>query len=247
MSEKEPYKWVTIRGQRIPIYKDEQGNDVFGVGSETKAPADLNDLSSKQTKEWFKENSNYDEWDELMDEVDYTKDKSEWWKFDAYEAIHNYTGERYKWINEYLAKGETNLPSWYSKKDIESDTRQIDYAISNFELKKPLTVYRSADTSMLGNSKMSYEQIKALEGKTIPDKAYTSASTVRELPGEQTVGGDVSYVISVPSGKGVGAYIPHYSENPQEREFLIKRNSNYVVSKVTKDSQGNTVVYLNMK
>lgn len=32
----EPDRWITVKGAHIPIYKDEQGNDVFGVGKEVE-------------------------------------------------------------------------------------------------------------------------------------------------------------------------------------------------------------------
>lgn len=38
--EKEPKRWVTINGKHFPIYEDEQGNEVFGVGQE-KEPFEL--------------------------------------------------------------------------------------------------------------------------------------------------------------------------------------------------------------
>lgn len=38
--DKEPYKWITVRGKHIPVYKNEYGEDVFGVGSDTKKRVD---------------------------------------------------------------------------------------------------------------------------------------------------------------------------------------------------------------
>lgn len=32
MSDREPYKWITVKGKHIPVYKDEHGQDVFGNG-----------------------------------------------------------------------------------------------------------------------------------------------------------------------------------------------------------------------
>ena len=34
MADREPYKWITVKGKHIPVYKDEHGDDVFGVGKE---------------------------------------------------------------------------------------------------------------------------------------------------------------------------------------------------------------------
>ena len=38
MSEKkEPKRWVTVAGKHFPIYEDENGNEVFGIGEDTKS------------------------------------------------------------------------------------------------------------------------------------------------------------------------------------------------------------------
>ena len=34
MAEREILRWVTVNGKHFPIYKDEDGNEVFGVGEE---------------------------------------------------------------------------------------------------------------------------------------------------------------------------------------------------------------------
>lgn len=34
MADREPYKWITVKGKHIPVYKDEHGQDVFGNGRE---------------------------------------------------------------------------------------------------------------------------------------------------------------------------------------------------------------------
>lgn len=34
MADKEPYKWITVKGAHIPVYKNEYGEDVFGVGEQ---------------------------------------------------------------------------------------------------------------------------------------------------------------------------------------------------------------------
>lgn len=34
MADREPYKWITVKGKHIPVYKDEYGQDVFGNGVE---------------------------------------------------------------------------------------------------------------------------------------------------------------------------------------------------------------------
>lgn len=222
MAEREVKKWITINGRHVPIFEDD-------------GTTDLSSMSYNDTKDWMRENGNYNEWEDEM------FDKS------IDETIHNYTGERYLWINEYLRTGEFNGPkSWYQKEDVEQDIKELDEAVASFNLKKPVTVYRSSDSNLLGDEKMSYEQMKSMVGKTVSDKAYLSTSTLKELPGEQTVGGMVDYVIDVPAGKGNGAYVARYSENSSEREFLLRRNASYKVADVTKDTNGFIAVHLKM-
>ena len=222
MADREVKKWITINGKHVPLYDKSDSTD-------------LSSMSYNDTKDWMRENSNYNEWEDEM------FDKS------IDETIHNYTGERYLWINEYLRTGEFNGPkSWYQKDDVEQDIKELDEAVESFDLKKPVTVYRSSDSNLLGNEKMSYEQMRAMVGKTVSDKAYLSTSTLKELPGEQTVGGVVDYVIDVPAGKGNGAYVARYSENSSEREMLLRRGASYKINKVTKDANDFVTVYLTM-
>lgn len=198
-------------------------------------PLDLSSKSYKDTKEWFKANSNYTKWEEQMEEDEY------------YDTLGKYSGEYYSPINHYLRKGEFTASRYYEKDDMIEDIQEMDKAISAFELKQPITVYRKSDSSMFGKNDMSYEQIKALEGKVFSDKAYVSASTKSgELPGEQTVTGNMYYHIDVPAGRGNGAYVAYFSENHSEREFILKRGSKYQVTKVVKDADGITVVYMRM-
>ena len=193
----------------------------------TSTYSDLSNSSYQNTQDWMAKNSNYDDWYEQMWEKEYD------------ETIYRYTGDYYSYINSYLRSGDFTAPSgdYYYKNDADKDIKEIDYAISKFEFMKPLTVYRDSDTSLFGGRKMSYEQLKALEGATVTDKAYMSTSLLKDLPGEQTVGGAVSYRIDIPASAGKAAYIAKSSENPQEREVLVARNSQYKVKNVSKQQK----------
>lgn len=195
---------------------------------------DLSSLSYVDTKEWFTNNSNYSKWNDKIEEEE--------WE----ETIYKYTGEVSDLMNNYLRTGNFSGHKYYDEQDIKQYVKELDNIIKEFELKSPLTTYRVSDSNLLGKHGMSYEQIKSMEGKIVSDKGYMSTSTIKSIPGEQTVHGDIRYIINVPSGKGKGAYISKYSENSQEREMLLKRGAQYVVTKVQKDTNGRTVVYLNM-
>ena len=43
MANREPYKWITVKGKHIPVYKDEHGDDVFGLGQDEEPMPDYED------------------------------------------------------------------------------------------------------------------------------------------------------------------------------------------------------------
>jgi len=205
------------------------------MGSIGKSSIALDKVSYQETREWFNEHSNYEEWLEDIADNEYD------------ETIYKYTGDYYSEINHYLRTGEFRpVSKWDEQDTADRMIRELDYAISSFNLKSPIQVYRASDTSMFGNPNMSYEQLRSLIGKKVVDKGYLSASTLKSLPGEQTVGGNVSYEITVSGGKGNGAFISKYSENPQEREVLLRRNGAYIVDDVKRDNNGHVTIRMRL-
>lgn len=189
----------------------------------------------QSTKDWFKQNSNYDAWSEHMEDDE------------IFDNVYKYTGDYYGEVNNYLRTGKYKQYEKYSDEEHAQEIiHDVDDSIKSFDLKSPITVYRASDSSLFGKSKMTYEEMQSLIGKEFTDKAYLSTSMLKELPGEQTVGGSIDYKIQVPAGKGIGAYIAQFSENSQEREFLINRNSRYKVISVVRDSNGRTQITLQM-
>lgn len=49
MTAKEPYKWITVKGAHIPVYKDEHGQDVFGTGIRKSVKERIQDLIPKDS------------------------------------------------------------------------------------------------------------------------------------------------------------------------------------------------------
>lgn len=232
-NEFEDGRWVTVGGKRIFIRASETAEDAFNRTFFGKSDyKDLSDSNYADTKDWFKENSNLDDWEEKIFDNEYD------------ESISKYTGESYISINHFLRTGEFNAYNkWYSKEKMESEISEIKKSIEEFDLKSPITVYRTSNSDIFGKSNMSYADIKKLEGKTVTEKSFLSTTTLKELKGEQTVGGKILYKIDVPKGKGRGAFIAKYSENQNEREFLLKNNTNFLVSKVS-EKDGKIIVHL---
>ena len=67
MADREPYKWITVKGKHIPVYKDEHGQDVFGNGREDlKSRKEVVDLIAGKDNEY---NTNK-ELGELVNKID---------------------------------------------------------------------------------------------------------------------------------------------------------------------------------
>ena len=206
------------------------------MGSVGKSSSFFHDKSYAETRDWFNEHSNYSEWVDAMEDAE-----------DPVDSIYNYTGEHYSSINHYLRTGDFVKPDkYFEQSKADREISELDYAISSFTLSSPIQVYRASDTSIFGEKNLSYEQLRSFIGRKVTDKGYMSTSLLKSLPGEQTVGGNVTYVVDVPSGKGVGAYISKFSENSQEREFLIKRNGGYAVRDIQRDKDGHITVYMKL-
>lgn len=193
----------------------------------------LSDKSYSETREWFNENSNLEEWMENIEDLEY------------YDSIGKYSGEYYGVVNDYLRSGDFHAPNKYvDESDVKNIINELDQSVSQFNLESPITVYRSSGTEIFGGENLSYEDLKSRMGDVVHDNAYLSTSTLKKLPGEQTVGGNTSYIIDIPSGNGQGAYIARFSENHQEREFLIAREGDYRIEDVFKDEDGRVNVHL---
>lgn len=74
MADREPYKWITVKGKHIPVYKDEHGQDVFGIGSESKqkSPVDMDDKELRgHIEKTFIDNDSYFKTQEYKDLQNY--------------------------------------------------------------------------------------------------------------------------------------------------------------------------------
>lgn len=71
-NEPEPDRWVTVKGKHIPIYKDAQGKDVFGVGQEQlpkqKSSMQSSDFKLEEKKWSEREKRNFDDAVNFMSE-----------------------------------------------------------------------------------------------------------------------------------------------------------------------------------
>lgn len=156
------------------------------------------------------------------------KDREQWEKNLSYfekESINNYT-ERSVSINDALRGKGPASPN--TKSDIDN----LDRILANYELKEDISTIRG--TSLEALREMGADP-NHLEGSVLSEKAYTSTSLAEGVAAEFTTysgGTPVLVQIDVPAGRGRGAYLEYLSDNPGEREFLIKRDSSFQIYKV---------------
>ena len=153
------------------------------------------------------------------------------------KSVEGYTGIDYKQINARLREGD-DLGSY--KKQVD----EIDSAISKFNLKKNIKVYRGTGMHvaqmMFGTTNPKEIEAK-FKGGTIKDKGYMSSSTNKN----KTFNGGFRLHITVKKGKGKGAYIAPISNFEGESEFLIKRGANLKITGA-RNKGSDLIVYAEM-
>jgi len=141
-----------------------------------------------------------------------------------FEAMRRYTGSDYVDINNALRR----LQLASSPADIQRCVDNMTEAISKFQLKKSITVFRGASSSIFGGHKTAAEiNAMAKAGAHLTDRGFmsTSASFGAEFSG------NYKFVITVPAGTGRGAYVAPFSHFRSENEFLLQRNTTFRITK----------------
>lgn len=158
---------------------------------------------------------------------------------DEVASIGAYSGDAYSGINGLLrhCMTEKMVDSWNSTeaRSLQDMIQNIDSAISRFDLKSPIKVYRTCEKDVLRNLKLE-------PGSTFHDDGFVSTSVISE----KVASGNIVMEINVPAGKGHGAWInPLSGAQDEEWEFLLQRGSDFRVQSV--DSRGDdTVVRLDL-
>lgn len=170
-------------------------------------------------------------------------------------ALEHYTLDKgegnYNEVNTPLRTGVNQTrdkDSWrsLSTEETEKLDRQrtdMDSAIEKYELKEPMIVHRGSSADMLGGLTDPDKIMQRFGGRVVRDRGYVSTS-VLEKEGFEDDNHYIHYKISVPAGKGHGAFISPLSHFHHEQEFLLKRNTSFVVMNAYLDKNGKTVVEL---
>ena len=247
--------WVTINGTHTPL----EGGVAIGGGklhgksfskaksskgerrtaiTGTKSFADVHDADTffgvRPDRKLRSENR--EEYDRLRSEYENSPVKK--WNDslsgEETDAIMNYAGSDYSGINGLL-RGEMTermVENWNAtgKTDVRDMIQRVESGIDKFELKEPITVYRTCEKDV-------FESLPQKVGSTFRDNAFTSTTVLNE----SVASGNVRMEINVPAGKGVGAYIGSTYGQPDEHEFLLQRGTEFTVRGVSKVGDSYTI------
>ena len=150
---------------------------------------------------------------------------------DERDAISWYTSYGYGDINDYWRKKD----GWeyINSEIVEEASKQLDSAISRYELKDNIIVQRGVEdifSESFSGGDINSE--RDFIGRIFTDKGYGSSTA---LYGNRTATAKpVVYEIEVPAGVGRGAYINQFGGQYQdiEYEFLLAKDGRYVVTDV---------------
>lgn len=247
--------WVTINGTHTPL----EGGVAIGGGklhgksfskaksskgerrtaiTGTKSFADVHDADTffgvRPDRKLRSENR--EEYDRLRSEYENSPVKK--WNDslsgEETDAIMNYAGSDYSGINGLL-RGEMTermVENWNAtgKTDVRDMIQRVESGIDKFELKEPITVYRTCEKDV-------FESLSQKVGSTFRDNAFTSTTVLNE----SVASGNVRMEINVPAGKGIGAYIGSTYGQPDEHEFLLQRGTEFTVRGVSKAGDSYTI------
>lgn len=133
MADREPYKWITVKGKHIPVYKNEYGDDVFGNGQDEEPIPNYED--SLDPDEFVKKNL------KQLKEL-YNKAHKEGKDFDTDDEWRRFrTKQELKDIHEIpiedaLSKIRESIPSnvhsgWFRSANSEYKPRLTDSVLAN--------------------------------------------------------------------------------------------------------------------
>jgi uncharacterized protein with gpF-like domain len=171
---------------------------------------------------------------------------------DESDAIYSYAAGGYVDINSYLRNRSGATKGWTAerKNRVEKRIKQLDDAIATFDLKDNILVQRGASQESLDilfENSGGIDELAELVGSKYHDDGFMSTTV---LSGNRVATTKpVVFYISIPAGKGRGAYINDFGEDFKntEYEFLIRRGADFTITGITEDDElGKTYVKMLM-
>jgi len=190
----------------------------FGVRPSRQLRKENKEEYRRQLEE-YKTETAYGRWEESLTD-------------DEKRSIGEYSGDAYAGVNGLLRHQMTDkmVDGWNATTPltIEDMINNLDSAISKFELRDNLTVYRTCESDVL-------QTLKLNPGSMFHDDGFGSTSVLQN----KVASGNIVMEINVPAGTGNGAWInPLSGAADEEWEFLLPRGSNYIVKDV--ENRGET-------
>ena len=123
-----------------------------------------------------------------------------------------------------------------SKKLAVKHNEQLDDVIQKYELQDNIRCYRAVKIDALPK----FDKLEDLIGKTYTDKSYVSTTPTLD---SRFITSDKDYIfqITVPHGKGNGAYLENFTHVKNEYEFLLPRNCKFAIKGVRKEGKRNFI------
>lgn len=151
-------------------------------------------------------------------------------------AVEEYTGGPCEAINKYL-RGIFKVSDALTNKDEYWNTRMLkriipilpylDRTISRFETPIPMKVYRVVNLDML----QTFVDAQNSKDGIFVEDGYCSTSLLEGSFGDEET--NITMVIDVPPGVGIGAYIDPVSKYGGEYEFLMARGTMLKIHSIT--------------
>ncbi len=167
-------------------------------------------------------------------------------------SIFAYSGGTYEGINAVL-RGNGSLerikrciPDFDEQKYLKLANGVSD-ELSKFKLHEPIELKRVVrDVDFITGKTSSLEDMKASIGSVFVEKGFTSASIIQDIQLPFGYGSKTKTVIEILAPQSTkGAYIKKISESPAEFEFLIDKNTSFLITDAgereieVKDFRGN--------
>ena len=247
-------KWITVNHVHIPIKPGQHKDDVVNAFLEKeKEKQNFKDMSIDELKKYLSSNVSDDEKEKLKYRYFETRaDIDSFFLFDDEKRgllakrnsshgiwEHSLTPHQRYVMDDYAADGYSNINSYlrgydngqsYSVDFIKGQIKALDKAIADYTLKEPIITYRAINSEAVIPLDCN---INALIGTEYTDKAFMSTTPYLNSP---ALNKDLIMKIKLPAGKGIGAYIEQYN-GLGEAEFLLARNSKFIITNVKKENK----------
>ncbi len=161
-------------------------------------------------------------------------------KSDEEVAMWDYADSGYEAVNSSLwdADGDpSRIPDSAVTSEgmsVLEEISSLDSAIAKAAIPETIIVYRGDQGDIFNG--MDASQINKMKGQRFQNMGYSSSSISQDAAFQKKY----IYKITVPKGKGHGAFIRDHSPHFTEHEFLIKRNAIFKIKGAV--AQGQQIV-----